>query len=231
MPLTLILHSFGVQNHFSAVPFISPVGKTLDSLWFDSIKQGWDNEEQKQLWRYQYTLYSSSAGWWPLVAIKLRSPEHMSTWKQIKTEMLWQKLKLARGEMTESERGRAKRLTFDTRPGPGHVDGPPPREWRRPAARRHLLASDPEFVWWSWRWWSWSRTRCPRPGGRPGPPLNPHLKERKNVEAGFSENTAWRTDLNVGKSVLSTTNCIASFVTNRMHAVYMQIHMKCVNAE
>lgn len=77
----------------------------------------------------------------------------------------------------ESERAIKKKLTFDTHPRPGRVDGLLLREWPQLGGWRHRLDFHPEIVWWWWRWWSWSRTRCPKPDGRPGPPLSPHLKE------------------------------------------------------
>lgn len=85
----------------------------------------------------------------------------------------------------ESDKKPEKLLTSDTRPEPGRGDGLPPTGWPRPAARTHWLGSDQGFAWWWWRWWSWSSIRCPRPGGRPGPPLSPHLRDKKKISAQF----------------------------------------------
>lgn len=73
-------------------------------------------------------------------------------------------------------------LTFDTRRGPTREDGLPPTAWPRPAGWRRPLGSDPASVGWWWRWWSWSSKGCPRAGGRPTPPLIPHLKKKKKED-------------------------------------------------
>lgn len=69
-------------------------------------------------------------------------------------------------------------LTFDTHQGPTREGGLPPRAWPRPAGWRRPLDSGPASVGWWWRWWSLSSTGCPRAGGRPAPPLIPHLEKR-----------------------------------------------------